>query len=58
MKKKIIYQKKKNFLEGEELLRVEELIKEEIFIKFRQETTRSIFYRCKVCRKSTLRYEK
>ena len=58
MKKKVIYQKKRNFLEGEELLRVEELIRKEIFIKFRQETSQSIFYRCKLCRKSTLRYDK
>ena len=50
MKKKVIYQKKRNFLEGEELLRVEELIRKEIFIKFRLETSRSIFYRCKLCR--------
>jgi hypothetical protein len=58
MKKKVIYQKKRNFLEGEELLRVEELIRKDIFIRFRQETSQSIFYRCRLCRKSTLRYEK
>ena len=39
MEKKVIYQNKRNFLEGEELLKVEELIRKEIFIKFRQETS-------------------
>jgi hypothetical protein len=57
MKKKV-YQRKKNYLEGDELLKIEELIEKGIFITFREETNISIFYRCRICRKSTLRYEK
>jgi len=57
MKKKI-YQKTRNHLEGEELARVEDLILKGIYITFREQTKLSCFYRCKLCRKSTLRYDK